>query len=326
MKKFSLRVLQVCGLFALARTMSASMARILMYHNFSGPGDTESDHVSMSEFRSQMKSVRQHFNVIPLSQLVEQLNLGVPLGRRTVALTIDDGRRNCYEFCFPVLKEFGIPATFFVVSSFIQGEDWIWTDKVLWLAAQPHSPNELAPSRIEILFATLNQMRPIARNACIKIIAAGMGIHIPKEPPLKYAPCSWSELREMADSELVEIGSHTVTHPILTSLTDQESWQELTVSRAQIEEGVGRQIGIFCFPNGKPQDYRDIHLRQVRDAGFTGAVVTRFGMVGEGMNCYDLPRIGISGRSDALSFSKYLDGVECYQEKLKTLGLRCMSA
>jgi hypothetical protein len=165
-------------------------------------------------------------------------------------------------------------------------------------------------------------MRPNARNACIEGVASSMGIHIPKVPPLKYAPCSWGELREMADSGLVEIGSHTVTHPILASLTDQESWQELTVSRAQIAAGVGRQIATFCFPNGKPQDYRDIHMQQIKDAGFSSAVVTRFGMAGNGSNCYGLPRMGISGGLDALSFSKYLDGVECYQARLQTaLGL-----
>jgi peptidoglycan/xylan/chitin deacetylase (PgdA/CDA1 family) len=321
MKKFALRVLQNCGVFTLARTMSAGMARILMYHNFSGPGETNTDAVSASAARTQLEYLRRYFNVVPLTRLVDRLRLGLPLESRTVALTIDDGRRNCYEFFFPLLKEFGMPATFFVVSSFIRREDWLWTDKVLWLSEQSSSRSELAPDRIDSSFDMLNQMRPELRNECIANIAVEMGISIPKEPTSKYAPCSWAELREMADSELVEIGSHTVTHPILASLTDEESWQEMTVSRAQIEEGLGRQIGSFCFPNGKPSDYRPSHLQQLRDAGYNGAVVARFGMASRGANLYELPRIGVSGRSDALSFSKSLDGAEYYQEQLaKSLG------
>ncbi len=316
MKRFALRVLRGCGAFPLARTMSAKMARILMYHNFSGPNECRGDGVSVTMARSQLDYLRRHFRVVPLTRLVEQLRSSIALDSHTVALTIDDGRRNCYEVFFPLLAEFSIPATFFVASSFIRGEDWLWTDKVLWLSEQPLRAAELAPDRIEGFFGMLNRMRPEARNRRIESIAVSMGVSIPKDPPLKYSPCSWSELREMADSGLVEIGSHTVTHPILSSLTEEESWQELIVSRAQIEEALGRKVESFCFPNGKPGDYRPDHMRQIQDAGYTSAVVTRFGMADSGSDPYQLPRIGISGKTDALCFPKYLDGVEYYQSRL----------
>jgi peptidoglycan/xylan/chitin deacetylase (PgdA/CDA1 family) len=150
-----------------------------------------------------------------------------------------------------------------------------------------------------------------------------MGVRIPKSPPPQYEPCTWDELREMADSGLVEIGSHTVTHPILSSITDAESWDELTISRDQIETGLGGRISSFCFPNGKPGDYRASQMRQLRDVGYTGAVATRYGMVGKRSDPYELPRIGISGRTNRLDFSKYLDGAEYYQNRLQaSLGVR----
>ena len=118
-----------------------------MYHNFSGLGETDTDAVSVSAARTQLEYLRRYFHVVPLTRLVEQLRSGVPLENHTVALTIDDGRRNCYEFFFPLLKQFGMPATFFVVSSFIHRADWLWTDKVLWLSEQPFPNSELAPDR-----------------------------------------------------------------------------------------------------------------------------------------------------------------------------------
>src|ERR1700690_3478938 len=130
MKRFALRILQSCGAFALARTMSGGMARILMYHNFSSPGETSADEVSVSAARTQLDYLRRHFHVVPLTGLVEQLRSGVAAESGAVALTIDDGRRNCYDVFFPLLKEFEMPATFYVVSSFIRREDWVWTDKV----------------------------------------------------------------------------------------------------------------------------------------------------------------------------------------------------
>jgi len=297
--------------------MSANMARILMYHNFSSPSKSKTDAVDVNAARSQIEYLRRHFHVVPLTQLVEQLKSGVPMEKNSVVLTIDDGRRNCYEFFFPLLKEFGMPATFFVVSSFVRREDWVWTDKVLWLAEQSGAPDELHFERIDAFFEKLNRLRPEARNAQIDSLANTMNVSIPRQPPPKYEACSWSQLREMADSGLVEIGSHSVTHPILTTLTDRESWQELTLSRTQIEEGLGRKINSFCFPNGKASDYRPAQLRQVIDAGYTSAVVTRFGLAGNGSDPYELPRIGVGGTFDSLHFSKYLDGVEHYQEKLK---------
>src|ERR1700676_1206082 len=115
MKRLALRVLQGCGIFAVARTMSPRMARFLIFHNFSGPGEANTEEVSMVAARAQLEYLRRYFHVVPLTQLVEQLRSGAPLQSRTVALTIDDGRRNCYEFFFPLLKEFGMPATVFVV-------------------------------------------------------------------------------------------------------------------------------------------------------------------------------------------------------------------
>jgi peptidoglycan/xylan/chitin deacetylase (PgdA/CDA1 family) len=322
MKTLALRLMRDCGAFALARSMSAGMARILMYHNFCADGETSTDAVNVTAARKQLAYLRRHFRVVPFSQALEELKLGGPSERLTVALTIDDGRRNCYEFLFPLLVEFDMPATFFVVSSFIRGEDWLWTDKVLWLSEQPSRPPELSPGRIENFFETLNRVSPATRNEQIADMATRMEVFIPKDAPAKYAPCSWNELRDMADSGLVEIGSHTISHPILASIPDEESWRELTLSRAQIEENMGRPVRSFCFPNGKPGDYRPSQVQQIIDAGYTNAVVARRGMVAPGASFYELPRIGVSGLTDELHFSKDLDGVDYFQLKLQgALGL-----
>ena len=326
MKRLALGFLQGCGMFGLARAASARMARILMYHNFCADGEGCNDYVSASVLRQQLEYLCRHFRVISLSQLIAQIRSGQPLDNHTVVLTIDDGRRNCYEYLFPLLQEFRMPATFFVVSSFIRGESWIWTDQVHWLAERTKCPDFLAPHRIDTLFAFLNRLTPEVRDAHIEAMALATGVRIPECAPPKYAACSWDQLCEMADSGLVEIGSHTVSHPILATLSDEGSWAELTESRAQLEEGLGGRISAFCFPNGKPEDFRPSQVEQLKAAGYASAVVTRYGMVSEKNDPYDLPRIGICGRTDHLMFSKYVDGAEYFQSKLEgSLGLRAMA-
>jgi peptidoglycan/xylan/chitin deacetylase (PgdA/CDA1 family) len=316
MSQASLRVLQACGVFSVTRALSAGMARILMYHNFSGPGGTDPDALNVEGIRRQFIYLRRHFQVVPLLHLAEQLASGRKLDRHLVALTIDDGRRSCYEFLFPLLKEFELPATFFVVSSFIRGEDWIWTDKVIWLSEQCNRPEDLAPGKIESTFRFLNQIRPEERNARIEAMAKSIGAAIPSAVPAKYAPCSWTELREMADSGLMEIGSHTVTHPILSSVTDEESWDELTRSRAEIEEGIGRSVNCFCYPNGKSGDYRPSQVQQVEQAGYACSVIAESGMVNRTSDRYRLPRIGMTRKTSAGQIAKDLDGFAYYQERL----------
>jgi peptidoglycan/xylan/chitin deacetylase (PgdA/CDA1 family) len=320
MSKLALRALQSLGVFSLSRSLSADMARIVMYHNFCGPKATDSDALNVEGIRRQFEYLRRYFTVVPLLDLAERLASGQKLDRNTVALTIDDGRRSCYEFLFPLMKEFKFPATFFVVSSFIRGEDWIWTDKVLWLSEQSKPPNELAPGKLDGVFRSLNRVRPEERNARIQAMARSLdnsaGVTIPKSAPTKYRPCSWSELREMADSGLMEIGSHTVTHPILSSVTDEESLDELTRSRAQIEEGIGRKVRSFCFPNGMPGDFRPSQVRQVADAGYDCSVIAQFGMVSNSSDRYQLPRIGMARKSSPEQIAKYLDGFAYYQQRI----------
>ena len=317
MKRFALGLMRGCGIFALARNLSANMARILTYHNFCGPEGDSFEAVGTALLRSQLEYLKRHYRVVPLAELIARLHLNRPIDDRTVVMTIDDGRRNCYEFLFPLLQEFEVPATFFVVSSFIRKEDWLWTDKVLWLSEQPSFPSTLDRDRLDVLFRELDCLRPEMRNARIGELAETMDLSLPKQAPPKYAACSWDELRTMTDSGLVEIGSHTVSHPILASISDEESWDEISKSRTQIEEGVGSRVVSFCFPNGKLRDYRQSQILQVKDAGYSCAVVTEPGMVSQGGDLFQLPRIGVSGRCDPLIFAKSIDGAEYYQERIQ---------
>ena len=123
MSNLALRALRGLGVFSLTRALSASMPRILMYHDFCGLNEAAEDSINIEDLRRQFAYLRRNFRVVPLLQLSDELRSGASLPKHTVAVTIDDGRRNCYEFLFPLLKEFELPATFFVVSAFIRGED-----------------------------------------------------------------------------------------------------------------------------------------------------------------------------------------------------------
>lgn len=310
-------LLQCSGIRAAARWLSSGLPRVIMYHNFCASGTTDPDALSVDGIRAQFDYLQSHFRVVPLLSIAQQVGSGMAPSPYSVALTIDDGRRNCYEFFFPLLKEFGFPATFFVVTSFIAGRNWIWTDKVQWLSEHCPGHAELEPRVLPTTFQIMNRMRPEARDAKIHELAMDAGLSLPARAPDKYSPCTWAELREMIDSGLIEIGSHTVDHPILSSITDEESWEQLANSRAQIEQILGAPAQCFCFPNGMPGDFRNSQLQQVRDAGYACAVRADFGFVRPGQDPFQLKRIGMARKTELPEIAQYLDGPEYFRQKIR---------
>jgi peptidoglycan/xylan/chitin deacetylase (PgdA/CDA1 family) len=101
-----------------------------------------------------------------------------------------------------------------------------------------------------------------------------------------------AQIKRLYD-EGMEIGGHTVNHPILAVLDAQEARAEITGGKHRLEEITGAPVTLFAYPNGKPgEDYgpRDVEL--VKKAGFAAAVSTRSGVAGRGSDVFQLPRFG----------------------------------
>lgn len=89
----------------------------------------------------------------------------------------------------------------------------------------------------------------------------------------------------------MDIGAHTVTHPILARLSLARAREEIEGSKAALESIIGRRVALFAYPNGVPQqDYRAEHVQLVRGAGFDAAVCTAWGVARPGADPFQLPR------------------------------------
>jgi peptidoglycan/xylan/chitin deacetylase (PgdA/CDA1 family) len=97
-------------------------------------------------------------------------------------------------------------------------------------------------------------------------------------------------LRSLVDAGL-EIGAHTVNHPILASVSAAEAWREISESKRDLEQTLGRAVTLFAYPNGKPgKDYAVEHVRMVREAGYVAAVSTAHGAASPQSDTLQLPR------------------------------------
>src|SRR5690606_4616309 len=99
-----------------------------------------------------------------------------------------------------------------------------------------------------------------------------------------------AQVRQLHDAGM-EIGGHTLTHPILASIDDTVAHTEITAGKAKLEAITGAPLRLFAYPNGKPgKDYLPAHVKIVRDAGFEAAVSTAWGAARQDSDMFQLPR------------------------------------
>lgn len=101
----------------------------------------------------------------------------------------------------------------------------------------------------------------------------------------------WHELKSL-ERQGITIGSHTVTHPYLTSVDQSTAEKEIVESKKILEEKLGRPVRVFSYPYG---DANASVKRMVKEAGYDGAVSVNIGTNGRKSDPYDLHRIRVRG-------------------------------
>lgn len=100
---------------------------------------------------------------------------------------------------------------------------------------------------------------------------------------------SVEQARELAEHGF-EIGCHTLTHPRLTSLDDDQLAREVADSKRKLEDLMGREIASFSYPYG---DFDNRVLGAAAAAGYANAVSTRLGAIIPGTGLFEIPRVNV---------------------------------
>ena len=338
-KRAALNLLRVSGAFELMRLAHRRHALILTYHRFFSGDEKENGRAACGAagmtpakiFVEQLEYLTRRYKVVPLSQLVESITCRERPPARLAAITIDDGYRDAYEIAYPLLRRFGAPATLFAPSDFIDRRAWIWTDKarfLIWRAVSQRLTIKIGgqellldldkpPSRrnaAERVNATLKRLPEEVREEAIERLASALGVALPPKPPDEFGPIAWAEAREM-QANGIEIGSHTLTHPILTSVSDERLRRELQESRSRLEEVLKRPIEQFCYPNG---DHDERVRSEVARAGYRIAVTCVGGLNKRGDDPLTLRRIHTEG--DGAHFAQSASGFEELKNRARQIG------
>lgn len=271
------------------RAMRNKDLRILAYHRIMAAPDPmafefdlELISTSPERFREQMLRIRERFHPMRLSDVISALDAGTPLPADAVAVTFDDGYDDNYKIAFPILRELGIPATFFVSTGHIDsgrpfGYDWLVhmilrsTAKRLVLPEvgidMPMPPTR--PERRALATRVLSSMKNVDAIAQEEMIS-----RLEKEwkmpsnvTPVDCRPMTWEQLREMHAAGF-EIGSHGVHHRMLSKLPHAVMEQEVRQSKATLDRELGSAATLMSYPVGGDRAFDEQVIKATRDAGF----------------------------------------------------------
>jgi len=294
-------------LLRLLNRFGGEMPRVLVYHRFAPPDVRIPHRVSADVFAWQLDMICRDFRVISLEECVDYFTLKEVWPKGAVVITIDDGYRDMFQWAYPELLKRKLPATFFVTTRFIDGDIWLWPDRLEYaLRNSACSRITIAHGSSHFDFSLQNdEQRAEAWKAfsdhCIGVsdserqgfiadLESFLNVHMPSSPPSEYSASSWDELRKMHQNS-IEIGSHTTNHPILSKIDPSQLDTEITISKQLIEQQLGSEIHSFCYPNSAPGDINAAVVFAVRNSGFSSAV---FGTDLSRWEPYRIPRMGVT--------------------------------
>ena len=290
---------------------------ILMYHRIIPRQEAlgyvqEGMYVEPDTFNIHLQFLQKYFTVVPITELASgfKQKIGNVKNKPVCVLTFDDGWLDFYRYAFPILKAHQMPATVFLPTDFIGSSTWFWTDRLAYLLMQKPKVQKTAEkvkfSSISIvnqlenlkgssgssLESAIEMLKPLHIDEINKIIKELSVRWRLKPGPQGRGFLSWEEVRKMSHSGLISYGSHTATHSILPTMSEEKIKEELKNSKKKLiaEKVVNPSYVTFCFPNG---NFNKKIAGMVKDSGYSLAVTTRKGWNDKQPNPFTLRRIGV---------------------------------
>jgi peptidoglycan/xylan/chitin deacetylase (PgdA/CDA1 family) len=275
----------------LSRLRSACIRdlRILAYHRVLSIDnedefafDLELISASEAQFREQMALLKRRFNPVRFSEVIAAFEHGRPLPPQPVIVTFDDGYDDNYHVAFPILRELGVPAMFFVSTGHIDSGlaysyDWfvhmICRTRADRLNIEPLKFDEVLPAsrpqRRAVATALLDRLKWLAAD-----VQEGIIKRLEHEWSMPRAkghadcrPMRWEQLREMQSAGM-EVGSHGMWHNMLAKLPLDAMRTEVVGSREALMRELGVPTDVISYPVGGLDAYDDHVIRIATEAGY----------------------------------------------------------
>ena len=270
--------------------------------------DIQVNHLELASFERIVELARTRYEVVTLGDVVEALSGEARLPANAVALTFDDGYRSVLELADPILSRHGLPYAIFVPSKLVESGARVptyvmrtalaFTDARSVRLAGRSRPFKLgsAAKREGAAAHAAEALRTLPLGDARRVLAelrALLSTEQWAELDRRFASeevMGWPELQALAGRGVV-LGSHTRDHAVLHEhQSPAEIRNQVTASKAAIEQRLGVPCRHFCYPHGSPRDLCRTAVEAVREAGYSTGLMNVGGPVRQGMDPMLLPR------------------------------------
>jgi peptidoglycan/xylan/chitin deacetylase (PgdA/CDA1 family) len=287
----------------------SGQAVVLSYHRIAEASiDPFELAVTPDAFREHLDVMASRGHFVSVSELRERLKTGT-LTDLSFTITFDDGYVDNLHFAKPILEQYGVPATVFIPTGCLGGTPFWWDELAELILSNGDYPRQLMlnvngasyswelqqTDRRRVTQEIWELVQPLdgaQRRQALDALVSQVG----SRPRPEARSLTVEELQKLAASDLMELGAHTKTHPVLTQIAAEAARDEINGGKAWLEANLGRPITAFAYPYG---DYGAREVELVREAGFDIAFSTEMEPVTQGCDLLEVPRLPVAHWSSA---------------------------
>lgn len=236
--------------------------RMMVYHGVDAVGSLayNTRFISAQLFEQQVIYFKKNFHIVSLKDYYEG---NLPNDKLTICLTFDDGYANNFTRVLPILEKHQVPAAFFITAIRAKGYAYLWTDfydmlrfsvNSLEYNGETYIKNKLKnfianesgmPLNQQLRQLSFEEIEDFMRETALKT-----GLKMTDFPDDYHLQLTAEQIKTMAQSPRVTLGSHTYTHADVTVRPLQEVIEEMRFSKEWLENIAQKEIEAFAFPYG----------------------------------------------------------------------------
>jgi len=321
-----------CGVnLILGKTIFRNKFVILAYHKVNDSlEDPLNMAVSISNFEKHIRFIRNKYRVLSLRDLLELVKKCEEIPYNAVAVTFDDGYKDNYINAYPILKQYGVPATIFLAVDSIDNKQILWYERLVNALAVSHrqeldvrdyglgvysllTTRALETVQVELV-AFAKTFTSQEREKFIDNIFERLGVR-QEQISADQMMLSWENVRQMQKNGCA-FESHGLKHTIFSNLSHEELENEVSESRRIISEQTGITPTVLAFPNGQKADFGPEAIEALKKFGYEGACTLESGLNGYDdifrlkRYCMDnLVGVGVNDRFSGAVFDTTISGI-----------------
>lgn len=259
---------------------------VLLYHKVNDSQSQDGLSVQPSVYKSHLKFLNKKWQIF---KSVEDWEQSSDSG---IMITFDDGYANNLHVVLPIHEELQVPFTLFTTTHWLDGSHF-WWDVLSENKDSLEKSSEI--SLEEISKEIMHQSSYLEKQKKVNSLVETYNLNVNLGDNLRCM--NLSELKELSDSKWVTIGSHTMTHPRLALLTDENQTSEIEKSKSFLEQNLNQDISTFSYPHGGKTAFNSFSKTAVKNAGYKYAFAAYSGVIYQDFNPFEIPRVHIGNIS-----------------------------